>query len=108
VEQAGVMETLLEDPRYHDYKQLLEEARESLVNQLVYLRHEGLDREEYDHAASVLQGRIIQLDAILTTPETFIARADAGDTANGQNEGDWDYLMDDDAVPAAGGVRRWR
>ena len=42
------------------------------------------------------------------TWNTLGTNTSAGDTANGQNEGDWDYLMDDDAVPAAGGVRRWR
>ena len=82
VEQAGVMESLLEDPRYHDYRQLLEEARDTLVNQMVTLRHEGVS-EEFAHEIAILQGRIYQLDAILKTPETFLALAEGGDSANG-------------------------
>lgn len=42
------------------------------------------------------------------TWNTLGTNSAAGDTANGQNETDWAFVMDDDAVPAAGGVRRWR
>lgn len=42
------------------------------------------------------------------TWDTLGTNTSAGDTANGNNEGDWAFHMDDDAVPAAGGVRRWR
>ena len=82
VEQAGKMEDLLEDVRYHDYKQLLIEARESLVHQLVNLKHEGAS-EEYAHEMAVLQGRIFQLDSILTTPETFLRLAEESHATNG-------------------------
>lgn len=82
VEQAGKMEDLIEDARYHDYKQLLMEARESLVNQLVNLKHENAS-EEYAHDVAFLQGRIFQLDSILTTPETFMALAEERHTTNG-------------------------
>jgi len=83
VQQAGVMESLLDDPRYHDYKQLLEEARETLVNQMIQLRHEGAS-EEFQHNIAVIQGRLYQLDAILHTPQTFLdLAASQGDTATG-------------------------
>ena len=82
VEQAGVMESLLEDPRYHDYRQLLEEALDTLVTQMVQLRHEGAS-EEFAHEMAVLQGRVYQLDSILKTPETFLALAEESHTANG-------------------------
>lgn len=75
VEQAGKMEDLIDDSRYHDYQQLLIEARESLVHQLVNLKHENAS-EEYAHDVAFLQGRIFQLDSILKTPETFLALAD--------------------------------
>lgn len=42
------------------------------------------------------------------TWNTLGTNTSAGDTANGHNEGDWAFHMDDDAVPAAGNVRRWR
>ena len=82
VEQAGKMEDLLADSRYHDYKQLLIEAREALVHQLVNLKHENAS-EEYAHDVAFLQGRIFQLDGILTTPETFMRLADESHTTNG-------------------------
>lgn len=84
VQQAGVMENLLEDPRYHDYKQLLDEARDTLVQQLVTLRCQ--EAASFQHELAVLQGRIIQLDAILSTPQTFLTlaeQAEQGDTATG-------------------------
>lgn len=42
------------------------------------------------------------------TWNTLGTNTSAGDTANGHNEADWAFEMDNDAVPAAGGVRRWR
>lgn len=83
VEQAGKMEDLIEDSRYQDYKQLLIEARDSLVDQLVNLKHET-SSEEYAHDVAFLQGRIFQLDSILKTPDTFLALAEEQrHTANG-------------------------
>lgn len=82
VEQAGIMESLLEDPRYHDYRQMLDEARVALVDQLVNARPEG-DVSAFAHEVAVLQGRIYQLDAILKTPETILHLAEEADTANG-------------------------
>ena len=84
VEQAGVMESLVEDTRYHDYKQLLEEAKDACQAQLAAMTLESAGgRDEYLHATGVLQGRILQLAAILTTPETFLSLAEQADTANG-------------------------
>ena len=82
IEQAGKMEDLLEDSRYHDYKQLLVEAKDALVNQLVNHAIDG-PAEEFLHQMGVLQGRIIQLAAILTTPETFMRLAEESHTTNG-------------------------
>lgn len=68
--------------------------------------------------AAILNATQIRLSAGVTgTVETGVdwltwstlgTNTSAGDTANGNNEGDWAYLMDDDAVPAAGSPRRWR
>lgn len=83
VEQAGKMEDLLEDARYSDYKQLLIEARESLITQLVNLDHNERDAAAYAHDTAFIQGRIFQLDGILTTPETFMRLAEESHTTNG-------------------------
>lgn len=71
-----LLKELLKDTRYAAFTALLEETKASLVNERETLLQTETDRDARDFQASLLTGRIMQLEHILITPEQFIRLAD--------------------------------
>ena len=79
----ALLKDLLRDARYLPYVALLQETKTSLLAEREALLAAEDDRDRRDHLVTLLTGRIMQLDFILTTPDQFLALADEPETPMG-------------------------
>lgn len=79
-----LLKDLLRDPRYATYTALLRDTKRSCEQEREAVLQTESDQERREHQVLLLTGRILQLEWILTTPDSFLALADLGEPAPGE------------------------